>query len=77
MSTKKGVVAAFGTVDSGYRGEVKVTLINHDQVDWFHYKAGDRIAQLVVAPVSLPDVVEVSELDQTERGDGGFGSTGT
>lgn len=76
MSTKKGVVAAFGTVDSGYRGEVKVTLINHDQVDWFHYKAGDRIAQLVVAPVSLPDVVEVSELDQTERGDGGFGSTG-
>ncbi len=76
MSTKKGVVAAFGTVDSGYRGEVKVTLINHDQVDWFHYKAGDRIAQLVVAPVTYPEPVEVAELSETDRGQGGFGSTG-
>lgn len=76
MSIKQGVVAAFGTVDSGYRGEVKVTLINHDSVNWFHYKTGDRVAQLVIAPVSYPEPVEVAELSDTERGTSGFGSTG-
>lgn len=69
------VLNAPGTLDSDYRGEVGVLLINHGQDD-FWVKNGDRIAQLVVAKVEQADVLEVSELDETERGAGGFGSTG-
>jgi dUTP pyrophosphatase len=64
-----------GTVDSDYRGEVKVILINHSQ-DNFTIERGDRIAQLVVSPVTLASWAEVDELDATARGTGGFGSTG-
>ena len=64
-----------GTVDSDYRGEVKVLLINHG-TEPFEVRRGDRIAQLVVAPVSPTVVTEVTELSETERGSGGFGSTG-
>ncbi len=64
-----------GTVDSDYRGEVKVILINHSD-DNFTIQRGDRIAQLVVSPVTLARWEEVEELDATERGAGGFGSTG-
>ncbi len=64
-----------GTVDSDYRGELKVILINHSQ-DNFTIQRGDRIAQLVVSPVTLAVWDEVEELDDTTRGSGGFGSTG-
>ncbi|MBA3834784.1 MAG: dUTP diphosphatase [Sphingomonas sp.] len=64
-----------GTIDSDYRGEVKVILINLGQ-EPFEVRRGERIAQLVPAPVLRADFVEVSELDSTERGSGGFGSTG-
>ncbi len=64
-----------GTVDSDYRGELKVILINHGTED-FAIARGDRIAQLVVAPVTRAVWDEVDELDDTARGAGGFGSTG-
>jgi dUTP pyrophosphatase len=64
-----------GTIDSDYRGEIKVLLINHSDEE-FEIKKGDRIAQAVVAPVIQAEIVEVEELSSTERGEGGFGSTG-
>ncbi|MCB2074367.1 MAG: dUTP diphosphatase [Novosphingobium sp.] len=64
-----------GTIDSDYRGEVKVILINHGS-DAFEIRRGDRIAQLVLAPVTRASWLPVDELDETERGEGGFGSTG-
>jgi dUTP pyrophosphatase len=64
-----------GTVDADYRGEVKVILINHGEED-FTIRRGDRIAQLIVAPVVQAQWVEVESLDETARGAGGFGSTG-
>ncbi|NPA12216.1 MAG: dUTP diphosphatase [Epsilonproteobacteria bacterium] len=64
-----------GTIDSDYRGEIKVLLINLGSED-FEIKKGERIAQAVVAPVVQADIVEVDELNETERGSGGFGSTG-
>ena len=64
-----------GTIDSDYRGELKVLLINHGPED-FAISRGDRVAQLVLAPVVQAAWSEVEELDATERGAGGFGSTG-
>ena len=64
-----------GTIDSDYRGELKVLLINHGSDD-FVIARGDRVAQLVLAPVTQAVWDEVEELDATERGAGGFGSTG-
>jgi dUTP pyrophosphatase len=64
-----------GTVDSDYRGEVKVILINHGATP-FEIRRGDRIAQLVIAPVLRATWLKVDELDETDRGEGGFGSTG-
>jgi len=64
-----------GTIDADYRGEVKVILVNLGEED-FTIRRGDRIAQLVVAPVSQAHWRETAELDQTARGEGGFGSTG-
>ena len=64
-----------GTIDSDYRGELKVILINHGDQP-FAIARGDRIAQLVLAPVTQGAWREVDELDETERGTGGFGSTG-
>jgi dUTP pyrophosphatase len=65
-----------GTIDSDYRGEVKVILANLGS-EPFPIRRGDRIAQLVPAPVLRTNLIEVAELDATERGAGGFGSTGT
>lgn len=70
------IVNTPGTVDSGYRGEIKVILINHDKWKAFEIKAGDRIAQLVIQKVEQPVFREVTELDLTDRGLDGFGSTG-
>ena len=64
-----------GTIDSDYRGELKVILINHGG-EPFAIHRGDRVAQLVLAPVTLAGWDEVAELDETSRGAGGFGSTG-
>lgn len=64
-----------GTVDADYRGEVKVMLINHGQAP-FEVRRGDRIAQMVVAPVTAVSFIEQETLDDTERGDKGHGSTG-
>jgi len=65
-----------GTIDADYRGEIQVILMNAETVD-FEIRRGDRIAQLVIAPVVRPDWVEVETLDATGRDDGGFGHTGT
>lgn len=77
VSSKFGVSLAncVGVVDSDYRGEVKIPLINHSD-EPFTVHDGDRIAQLVIMPVEVPDFVEADELGATERGAGGFGSTG-
>ncbi len=64
-----------GTIDSDYRGELKVILINHGAVP-FAVRRGDRVAQLVLAPVTRASWLVVDELDETARGEGGFGSTG-
>lgn len=65
-----------GTIDADYRGEVKVLLINHGS-EPFTINRGERIAQMVIAPITQPDFVQVEILDDTARGAGGFGSTGT
>lgn len=77
LAAKHGVTVlnAPGTVDADYRGEVKVMLINHGQLP-FEVRRGDRIAQMVVAPVSSVAFVQQETLDDTERGDKGHGSTG-
>jgi dUTP pyrophosphatase len=69
------VVNAPGTIDSDYRGEVKVLLINLG-ADPVEIARGERIAQLVIAPVTVADLITVEKLDETTRGIGGFGSTG-
>jgi|TARA_B110000037_G_C16684478_1_gene328120 dUTP pyrophosphatase len=65
-----------GTIDADYRGEIKVILINHG-IEKFVIENGERIAQMVVCPVVQANLEEVKELTDTERGSGGFGSTGT
>ena len=69
------VINAPGLIDSGYRGEVKVALVNHGR-ETFSIEKGDRVAQLVIMAVASPEFVEVDTLDPTSRGAGGFGSTG-
>lgn len=78
LAARHGValVNAPGLIDAGYRGEVRVLLLNTDRTEPFTVSAGDRIAQLVVAAVAAPEVVEVADLETTARGAGGFGSTG-
>ena len=78
LATRQGVsvVNAPGTVDAGYRGEIKVTLINLDPREPVTLRPGDRIAQLVVQRVEHAVIHEVESLPGTARGEGGFGSTG-
>lgn len=71
------VVNAPGLIDSDYRGEVRVLLLNTDREHRFELSAGDRVAQLVVVAVEIAEVVEVPTLSETVRGAGGFGSSGT
>jgi dUTP pyrophosphatase len=77
LAAKHGVTVlnSPGTIDADYRGELKVILINHGDAT-FVIRRGDRIAQLVVAPVTAFAFTEVHTLDETSRGSGGFGSTG-
>ena len=78
LAAKHGisVVNTPGTIDAEYRGEIKVCLINHDPEETFEVTRGMRIAQLIVQRVELVGFQEVEELDDTARGDGGYGSTG-
>lgn len=77
LASKHGVAPAncVGVIDSDYRGEVKVALVNHSG-EAYTVQPGDRIAQLMIAPVVQPLVVETARLPETLRGEGGFGSTG-
>ncbi len=75
LSVKKGIDVLAGVIDSGYRGEIKVCLLNtSDQI--VHIHPGDRIAQLIIQKVEDVKFLEVDNLDDTDRGEGGFGSSG-
>jgi dUTP pyrophosphatase len=71
------VVTVPGPIDAGYRGEIRVLLLNTDRAQPFPVRTGDRIAQLVLVRVELPTPVEVGSLGDSARGEGGFGSSGT
>lgn len=77
LAAKHGlqVLNSPGTIDSGYRGEIKVIMINNDHRS-YEIKNGDRIAQMVLAPVYTAVLNEVDTISESERGEGGFGSTG-
>ena len=77
LALKHGIsiVNTPGTIDADYRGEIRVILINHG-ADVVTFNKGDRIAQLVICPVVRAELQLVAQLDETERGEGGFGSTG-
>jgi dUTP pyrophosphatase len=78
LAAKHGitVVNSPGTVDAGYRGEIKVTLLNTDTTQAFEIAVGDRIAQMIVMPFASPHFVPVDVLPESVRGEGGFGSSG-
>ncbi len=78
LSTKHGISLAncVGVIDSDYRGEILVAVINHSDTP-FTINSGERIAQLVITPVMLPEIEITDNLNDTERGAGGFGSTGS
>jgi dUTP pyrophosphatase len=78
LAARHGIalVNAPGLIDAGYRGELRVLLLNTDRMHPYALAAGDRIAQLVIAPVTPAPLEVVEELDSTPRGDGGFGSSG-
>lgn len=78
LAAKHGItiVNAPGTVDAGYRGEIRVSLLNTDRSSAYDVAVGDRIAQLIVMPVTRANFIPVDELDDSARGAGGFGSTG-
>ena len=77
LAAKSGITLAncVGVIDSDYRGEILVALINLSDED-FTVTHGMRIAQMVITPVCVPEIIETDELDETARGEGGFGSTG-
>lgn len=78
LAAKHGItiVNSPGTVDAGYRGEIRVTLLNTDARESYAVSAGDRIAQLIVMPVARARFIPVERLPGSDRGEGGFGSTG-
>jgi dUTP pyrophosphatase len=78
LAAKHGIalVNAPGLIDAGYRGELRVLLLNTDRAQSFTVASGDRIAQLVLVQVMMPEVAEVEQLAPSERGGGGFGSSG-
>ena len=76
IRTGLSIVNAPGTIDSGYRGDIRVGLVNLDQHEPIELQVGDRVAQLVIVPFVHAQFVRVDELDDTERGQGGHGSTG-
>ncbi len=79
LAARHGIalVNAPGLIDAGYRGEIRVLLLNTDRRELFTVQSGERIAQLVLVRIETPEVVEVHELALSERGAGGFGSSGS
>ena len=75
LALKHGIDTGAGVIDEDYRGNVGVILFNHSDAD-FAVAAGDRVAQLILERIATPEVVEVDSLDDTQRGAGGYGSTG-
>ena len=75
LAVKSGIDVGAGVVDADYRGEVKVLLFNFSDED-FQVNKGDRIAQLIIQKIATVDILEVEDLEETKRGEGGFGSTG-
>lgn len=75
LAVKHGISVGAGCIDRDFSGQIKVLLMNHGDSD-FLVQEGDRIAQLIIEKISSPEIKEVDELEQTARGDGGFGSTG-
>jgi dUTP pyrophosphatase len=78
LAARHGIalVNAPGLIDAGYRGEIRVLLLNTDPTERFEIEPGDRIAQLLVTPFAAVEPIEADELAETVRGDGGFGSSG-
>jgi dUTP pyrophosphatase len=78
LASKHGItlVNSPGLIDAGYRGEIRVLLLNTDPAETFRVQPGDRIAQLVITPVVLAEPLETAGLAESTRGDGGFGSSG-
>lgn len=74
LNVKHGLTAE-GVIDAHYTGSIKVKLYNHNR-EWYNFTVGDKIAQLVIVPCLLPDLELVDSLEETDRGDAGFGSTG-
>lgn len=75
LAAKNFIDTGAGVIDADYRGQVKVLLFNHSDVD-FVVKEHDRVAQLILERIYTPEVMEVQELEESVRGEGGFGSTG-
>lgn len=75
LNFKHGLTVPTGTVDYGYTGSIQVKVYNHSNQP-YTFKRGDKIAQLVICPILLPELEVVDKLDDTDRGDNGFGSTG-
>ncbi len=75
LAFKHGIKTCAGVIDSGYRGEIKVALLNAGN-EPYTFDRGDKIAQILIQKVEQPEVVEVNELDNSKRGEKGFGSTG-
>ena len=78
LAKKHGIalVNSPGLIDSGYRGEIRVLLLNTDPAETFSVAIGDRIAQLMISPIALAEPVTVDAVGDSQRGDGGFGSSG-
>jgi len=77
LAAKYGISVDAGVIDAGYRGPIKVLITNASTVQHYEINRGDKIAQLLIQPVSLMEPVDVDELNETERNGGGFGSSGT
>ncbi|MEX0933508.1 MAG: dUTP diphosphatase, partial [Candidatus Paceibacterota bacterium] len=75
VSLKRGIKVLGGVIDAGYRGEIRIGLINLGS-ETVSFEAGQKVAQMLIQSVASPEIVEVTELGDTERGEGGFGSTG-
>lgn len=78
LAKKRGIalVNSPGLIDAGYRGEIRVLLLNTDPAEIFRVEPGDRIAQLLIAPIAIAEPIEAEALTESARGDGGFGSSG-
>jgi len=76
LSHKAGLKVMGGVIDAGYRGEIKVGIINLG-TETHAFAAGDKVTQLLIQKIEQPEIIEVQELEDTERGEDGFGSTGT